>query len=233
MDVVELIQQNMLVAFVGAFFLFHTLVIQKDYTKVFFVLAIATVAYLVYKDTSKQAQAKVSTIGAFIDKIERQLKNFTIDNNFVYLVHKPPKTIAYIRKNEAMKQLLYDMQVVLHYDQGSFLTMVIYLDYFLRYHYMVMMEKYSYTTYKSVMQDLRNEILNISKSFVHSVPKESKWVNQPDLDAYLQKKHTALSQLTYKYQHILRNKFGRSPTFSEPPYETMPKPTANDNYAMY
>jgi hypothetical protein len=176
----------------------------------------------------------VKNLGSYIKKLESYTIDLEIDNSNIYKIHKAPKTLEFILKNEDIQDTLYNLRPLLVYDKNSYLLLVVYLEYFLKFHYNVLLEndKYDNKEYLSIMKDIRREILNISKSFVFNAPDIS-LISSVDtnLKEIIEKSHIFLKSFTYKYLMILKHKFdnlGQDDIY-QPPYTI----NTSDVHMMY
>jgi hypothetical protein len=177
--------------------------------------------YLLWYEQSKKKKKMQGSLKQFIAELEKDVQNLQINYDKVFQVHKAPKKLKFIRKNTNISSLLFELRFMELYDYGSFLTLVVYLEFFLKFHYGVMIGKYPYDHYIQVIKDLRHEILNISKAFIFSVsPRSSTLKHIKDLDQFMKQWHDSLVSLTNKYLVILNNKYLKNkPYLAHPPYE--------------
>lgn len=233
-DIVTLVEQNILLVFIFGFFIFYIAYIKQDFTKLFFIVCIMIVGFLILYEQGKKKNKTSGSIQSFITNTETDLKYFQINYHKVFQVHKAPAKLKFIRKNANLSQLLFELRFMKLYDYGSFLTLIIYLEYFLKYHYEILIGKKSYDHFVSVMKDLRREILNISKAFIFSIPPRSSTLKHiKDLDEFMYKWHDSLVSLTNKYMVVLHNKYLKSSHhLSKSPYEYDGHDTSY-NYEMY
>lgn len=233
-DIVNIIEQNLFVVFGLCFFIFYVAYIKQDFTKLFFLGFITVVGLLILIQRNKQTTKMSGSVQQFISHVEKDVQDFQINYNKIYQVHKAPKSLKFIRKNTNISTMLFEIRWMELYDYGSLLTMIIYLEFFLKYHYFVMMGKNPYDHYIQIMKDLRSEILNISKTFVFSVPHRSKVLKHvPNVDEFLFEWHNKLVAVTDRYITILNNKYlKKKHHVVRHPYEYDAHDTTQ-NYEMY
>lgn len=207
-DIVNIIEKNLFLVFGFCFFIFYVAYIKQDFTKLFFLGFITIIGFFILIENNKKKTKINGSVKQFIDKIEKDVKHFQINYDKVFQVHRAPKALKFIRKNTNVSQLLFEIRWMEVYNYGSFLTMIIYLEFFLKHHYGVMMGKLPYDHYIQIMKDLRSEILNISKTFIFSVPPRSTVLKHiANVDDHLFQWHNKLVAVTDRYIAILNNKF--------------------------
>jgi hypothetical protein len=216
----KFIQKNILIIFIISFIIFYTIIIQKDFTKTFFIIFIIILLYFYWSQKQNKIEETQINLNAFIKSIEDQLKDFEIDNYKIYKIHKSPKSLQYIFKNEYIKQILYEVRFMLIYDKSAYLRMIIYIEYFLKYHFMIMIDRYDPIEYISILKDIRKEILNDSKAFIFTTPKVSTILENNDIESTLNFNHEKLTQITYKYIQIIKYKYNYlKENIYDPPWE--------------
>jgi hypothetical protein len=204
-----LIRENILIIFIGFFAIFYTSCIQRNATSTFFILCIIVCICYFYINKSNKQDNTINNVKSYINNLSLKLIDLEIDNSKIYKIHKPPKTLDFILKNEILKNTLYDLRSMLIYDKASYLLLVVYLEYFMKFHYNVMIDKYDHKEYLSIMKDIRKEILNISKSFIFNAPSISLINLNIDLKDTLDKSHNLLQSFTYRYLMIMKHKFDK------------------------
>lgn len=151
-----------------------------------------------------------SSIDLFIDKCEIDIKAYitNIDNAHMYPIVHPPSSLKMIKKNEDMKAIIYDVRYMKIYDKTSFFMLITYMEYFLRYHYHIMMGQFDCYYHLPILKDIRKEILNYSKAFTYNSPRYSPLILlSPDLERILNVNHAKLQSITYRYIKVLKNKY--------------------------
>lgn len=216
----KFIEQNLFIIFIILFSLFYIAVIKKDINKLFFFCCVLVIGFLIMNEKNSRVKKDTSNVKSFINDVENNLKHFQINYNKIFQVHKSPRSLKFIKQNYNISKLLFDLRFMETYDKGSFYTMIIYLEFFLKFHFNIMLGKYPFEHYFQTMKDMRNEILNISKAFVFSVPQRSillKHIN--DLDKYIMDIHNEISYILDKYIQILKNKYNKqNHIIPDPPY---------------
>ena len=208
----DIIKSNLFVFFLVAFGLFYVTFIQKESVKTFFVIILFMIFAVYWSQHKNKEKAKQTDIDMVIDSFEKDLPIFQpeIDNHNVYKIHKPPSTLKYIKKNDYVKKMLFDLRPMLIFDKTSFVNLIVYMEYFLKYHYFIIVGYYDSYDYLPILKDIRKEILNFSKSFVF---------NSPDL-AILEMVHNNLQAFTFRYLQIIKHKYNSRNKYDyDPPYE--------------
>jgi hypothetical protein len=160
-------------------------------------------------------------IDTYITELEKLIADTEIDNNMIYKVHKSPKSLRYISRNSLLKNILYELRPMLTYDKGALIFLTIYLEYFLKFHYYVMIDRYDNSEYTPILKDIRKEMLNITKSFIFNAPDISPISFNPNIKETCIRTHNQLKAFTSKYLQILKHKFNKHnmDTIYDPPWE--------------
>lgn len=220
LDIYKEIKNNIFIFFIILLFIFYNLFIIRDVKILFFIIIISIIAYILYDKRKTRDIVKDRNKIEYIDNIEKQLNHdYEIPENKIYHIHKTPRNIKYIKKNEDIKNIIYDLKFLQIYNKELYEKFISYFEYFLKIHYNVMLEKYDYRTYFSILKDIRNEILNIMKSIYFNVPKISTIIDIPDLDKYIEKRILIIQSITYKYMKIAYNKYSQDHVTYNAPFE--------------
>ena len=220
-DIWTYIDQNLFIIFISFFILFYTVVILKNYIATFFILAIMLLISYFYIMKKKTTNIENMSIDTYITDLEKIIANTEIDNNMIYKVHKSPKSLRYISRNTLLKNILYELRPMLTYDKGALIFLTIYLEYFLKFHYYVMIDRYDNSEYTPILKDIRKEMLNITKSFIFNAPDISPISFDPNIKETCIRTHNQLKAFTSKYLQILKHKFNKHnmDTIYDPPWE--------------
>jgi hypothetical protein len=145
---------------------------------------------------------------------------YEIPEKKTFSIHKSPKNLKYLMKKDEFINILYDLKFLKLYDKELYYKLISYINYFLKIHYLVMLTKYDFHLNFPVLQDLRNEILNIMKSIHYNTPDVSTILDIPNLDTYINLRTKRMQALTYKYLKIVYHKFVKSRTYMnyKPPF---------------
>lgn len=220
-DIWTYIDQNLFIIFISFFILFYTIVVLQNYTGAFFILAIMLLICYFYIMKKEDKQIQNVSIDNYIINLEKMTMNIEIDNNMIYKIHESPRSLRYISRNNLLKNLLYELRPMLIYDKGSLIFLTIYLEYFLKFHYYVMIKRYEHFEYTPILKDIRQEMLNITKSFIFNAPDISPISFDPNIKDTCIRTHNQLKSFTNKYLQILKHKFNKHnmDTIYDPPWE--------------
>jgi hypothetical protein len=202
---------------IGSFvFVFLLLFVIKDNVQRFFILVLLGMIGYFYYEKYKKAAQKNNNIEGFLNKIEKDLSDdFEIPENKIFYIHKTPRNIKYIKKHHDIRQILYELKFVLGYDKGLYHKLVSFVEYFLKIHYKVMIDKYEFSLYYPMLVDTRHEILNILKTIYFNIPNISTILSIQNLDEYVEKRIKQLQAITYKLMKLLCQKHKKP---FKPPY---------------
>jgi hypothetical protein len=218
------VKKNLLIAFSIVFLGFYLLFIKKDVIQLFFYIVIIAIFVVFRIEYSNDQNTKNDGVDAFIKKIESDLKTHIpeLDNSNIYKIHKPPSSLRFILQNhDGIKHILFNMRKVQLYDKMAFYRMIIYIEYFLKYHFNMMIGVYDYNEYIPIIKDIRIEILNISKSLVFTCPRFSPLILlQPNLQKVIDTSHRKIQEMTFKYLQTIKHKYIHQNIYAyDPPWE--------------
>ncbi len=220
------IQDNLLIVFILAFFLFYNLFIKKDPKALFFIFTLFLILYMLRKQYQTEKQKNATALSQFINSKEKELSNdFEIADPKNFRIHKTPKSLKYLRTSPDLLKTVYDLKFINLYDKALYNKFLSYMEYFMKIHYNMMIGYYDFQTYFPIIKDLRFEILNLMKSTILNLPKQSTVLPIDDLDNYMDEKLAFIQARTYKYIKILYHKYGSkktSTTSYESPYDYDP-----------
>jgi hypothetical protein len=231
MDIVKEIQDNLMIVFVLAFFLFYNLFIKKDPKALFFIFTIFFILLMLRQQYQTGKQKDSRELYNFIKNKEKELSNdFEIMDPKNVRIHKTPRSLKYLRTSPDLLKTVYDLKFINLYDKALYNKFLSYMEYFMKIHYNMMIGYYDYQTYFPIIKDLRFEILNMLKATTFNLPKQSTVLPIDDIDNYMDEKLAFIQARTYKYIKILHHKYGskrNSTTSYESPYDYDP---GSDNY---
>jgi len=223
MNIYKEIEKNYFIIFIILFFLYWILVINKDYNGFFFIIIILTMLLIFYIKNYKKNEEKNSNILSFIDEKDKQVSNqYELPENIIFEIYKTPKKIIYIRKNEEVKKILYDLKFLEIYDKSLYEQIFSYFEYFLKIHYNVLIGKYDINLFFPILQDIRTEILNKMKTIYFNTPNISTIIEldeNPNIDIFIEKQIAKVQAFTYKYMKILYNKYNKFHLSYQAPFE--------------
>jgi Ca2+/Na+ antiporter len=212
---------NLFLIFASCFIIFYIIVINKNYILSFFIISCLLLIIYFYLQKKNNENIKILDIDNYISTLEKDIIGIEIDNSIIFSIHKPPNSLKYLLRNDQLKQIIYDLKPMLIFDRASYLHLIIYIEYFLKFHYYIMINRYDYINYLSILKDIRREILNISSEFIFNSPDITNTTYNPYLKETIQKSHDQLKGFTYKYISIIKHKFNKNHVdeFYEPPWE--------------
>lgn len=215
------IRNNLFLIFVSCFIIFYIIIINKNYILSFFIISCFLLIIYFYLQKKENENNKALDIDNYILTLEKNIIGLQIDNSDIFSIHKPPKSLKFLLQNNQLKQIIYDLKQMLIFDKGSYLHLVIYIEYFLKFHYYIMINHYEHIHYLSIIKDIRKKILNITAEFIFNSPNITNNLYNPYLKEIIEKNHHLLKGFTYKYISIIRHKFNKYhvDTFYEPPWE--------------
>ena len=211
--IVKDIQENLLVIFFLALFLFYNLFISKDAKTVFFIVILVAIFYMLRFQNQKDKRRNTKELDNFVDIKEKELANDSeIQDPKNFRIHKTPKSLKYLKTSPELLKLVYNLRFINLYDKALYDKILSYIEYFMKIHYNIMIGYYDFQTYFPIIKDLRFELLNLMKTGTLNLPKQSTILPIDDLDKYMEKKTAFIQSLTYKYIKILHHKYGGSKT---------------------
>jgi Ca2+/Na+ antiporter len=216
-DLVEYLQGPYVVnIFLVMLFIFYMFFVEKNIVRNFFIAIILIVVVIILYTKKQKQEAKDSNEDKYIEEIEARCKRFILLYDNIYQVHKAPRSLKFIKRSRDLKRLIYDMRHYLLYDEESFIKFVCLLEYFLKYHFLIISERYEYGLYYPVMRDIRRNMINHLYSMYYNFPKYSTVRGVDDMDEYLYKKIAYVQSYTLRYMKILNNKYATSPLHIPP-----------------
>jgi hypothetical protein len=216
------LQTNFFIIYGVIFFLFYLIFIQKQTENSFFVISLLIVISIIIWQNLEKTSKTDENMNKFILDIQDELsKEYEIPDKKTYTIHKSPKTLKYLMKKDDFMNLIYDLKFMKIYDKSSYYKLISYINYFLKIHYYVVLEKYDFKLNFPILKDLRNDILNIMKSIHYNIPDISTILDIKNVDIYVQQRTKKMQGLTYKYLKIIYHKFNKSLTYENynPPFE--------------
>lgn len=232
MDIFEEINNNPTIAFIVGFTLFYSIFIQKDPKVVFFVIALFIIMYILYINSQKKTIKKNVNVETYITGIEKKLSDDSeIPENKIYYIHKTPRSLKYIKQTHDIRDIIFDLKFLEIYDIVSYYKLISYIEYFLKIHYKILLNKYDYETYFPILKDIRAEILNTMKGVYYNIPDISRIILIDNINDYLEERIFKLQAKTYRYIKILYHKYGSSKDKYEAPFDN--DSSANNHYSMF
>lgn len=139
-------------------------------------------------------------------RYSEMIKGKQVLNNHIFHVHKAPKQIKYIHMHRDLKDKLEDLEFILKYEPDLVLDIIIYLEFFLKIHYNIMINKYNIELYLPVLYDIKDTIFNLLSFSTFNLPSVSSIVDIPNIDEYIFIKRQDIHVLLNKYINILKHK---------------------------
>jgi hypothetical protein len=186
---------------------------QGDNANNFFIISTIFVGFMISKMSSKENVKVKNDIKGYIRDIETTVMNHTTQEmvlESVYKVHKPLRSIRFIKSSEEAMQIVYYLRFLNIYDREMYLDTIIYLEYFLKIHFNVMIGKYDVKTNVSILHDIRHEILNSLQSNHFNIPKVSMTFDSVDLDKRMRTAIHKMQAFTHRYIKIIHKKYKRN-----------------------
>jgi hypothetical protein len=203
-------QQNLFFVFVIVFILYYITIIKFQKKALFFTLIIIAVLFALYQQRVDKEKKQMNNVSTFISNVEDSLiHDSEIPEDKVFPLHKVPKKLSFIKKFPDFQQLLYELRSLKTYDKSLYDKIVSYIEFFLRIHFKVMIGKYDHKLYYPILKDIRNELLNTTKTIVFNVPNDSS----------LEKNTEHLKNITYRYMKTLYHKYPLSHITYKAPFE--------------
>lgn len=228
MDINKIIQENIFIIFIIAFLIYYFIIIKHDLRSVFFILIFLIVIFILYNKEKVKEEKKNTGIADFMDKKEANLDKHEIPTDKFIAIHKLPDNLKYLKKSDELRKIIFELKFVENYDKGLYEKIIGYLEYFLAFHYKVMIGKYKFDHYFPILKDLRIEILNSMKNIIFNIPRSrSSYLPDDNLEQFIDDKIILVQSITYKYMKTLFHKYKNSHMSYNPPYEN---DKMNNNY---
>lgn len=233
----KLSNKEKVLLFVTVFGIMYTLKVNTDnQTPSFFIIALIIVIYTISNITSADKKQAIESINKYIDDIEtvvvqHDTPQMIIDT--VYKLHKPIKNLRFVKGNKEAAQVVYYLRFLNIYDKEMYLDFIIYLEFFLKLHFNIMIDKYDVQTNFVILQDIRQELLNTLQSYHFNIPKDSATFDDADLDERLRVSIAKVQALTYRYVKIVHKKFKKQLAHISYKGTTGVDPQKNNHYHIY
>lgn len=200
----------------GVFFIYFVIVQNGLSIQTFIILLFVFILYSYNNAKTKDQRQTSKNIDKYIADLETQVITHRTPEmilEHVYVIHKPLKDLYYISKNIVVKNVIYKLKFLQIYDKQQYLDIVVMIEYFLKIHFNMMIGKYDFQTHYSILEDIREEVLNALYSCYFNIPKYSKTYDSPNLEYELKHSIMRFQSITMKLLKIARNKY-RLPTKS-------------------
>jgi hypothetical protein len=241
MDIISylanLSNKNKVILFISVFTVLYIYFFNKnDYTSNFFIVTLAIIGFLINSLQKADGLREREQVDNYIRDIEKTVLTHNTPEmvlETVYKLHKPLKSLRFIKDNKEATQLVFYLRFLSIYDRESYLDFIVYLEYFLKLHYNIMIEKYDVKTNFIILKDIRHELLNTLQSNHFNIPVISQTFDSGDLENRMKTAISKLQALTYRYVKIVYKKFKNQlhhETYKGfTPYDTL----KNNNYHIY
>lgn len=209
--ITNLSNQQIIIYFVFVFIVLYLYsFIQYDNVSNFFILSIIIIGLLINNHNKSDNIKKQNELQQYIKDIEQTVLSHNTPEMMletVYKVHKPLKSLRFIKNNNEATQLVYYLRFLMIYDREGYLDFIIYLEYFLKIHFNIMIGKYDVETNFIILKDIRYELLNALQTTTYNIPNTSRVFDGKDLDERLKIAIIKLQALTYRYVKIIYKKY--------------------------
>lgn len=235
--ITNLSNNELIILFVCVFIVLYLYVfMQNDNASNFFIISMIIIGFLISNHNKTDKAAQQNELQQYVVNMEQSVISHSTPQMLletVYKIHKPLKSLRFIRNNREATQLIYYLRFLMVYDKEGYYDIIVYLEYFLKLHFNIMIEKYDVQTNFIIMKDIRREILNALQASCYNIPNISKVFDSKDLDERMKNAITKVQALTYryvkiiykKYHHILRHEHYKGTV----DFDTM----KNNHYHMY
>ena len=235
--ITKLSNQQVITYFVSVFIVLYLYsFIKYDNVSNFFILCIIIIGLLINNHNNTDNIKKHNEVQTYINDIEKTLMShdtpeMMLEN--VYKVHKPLKSLRFIKNNNEATQLVYYLRFLMIYDKEGYFDFIIYLEYFLKFHFNIMIGKYDVATNFIILKDIRYELLNALQATTYNIPNISRVYDGSVLDARIRTAVIKLQALTYRYVKIIYKKYHDVLNHEDYKGTTEYDPLKNNKYHMY
>jgi len=233
----KLSNKEKVLLFVTVFGVMYTLKVNtENQTPSFFIIALIIVIYTIANITSADKKQAHENVDKYIEDMEtvvvqHDTPQMIVDT--VYKLHKPLKNLRFIKGNEEAAQIVYFLRFLNIYDREMYLDFIIYLEFFLKLHFNIMIDKYDIQTNFVILQDIRQELLNTLQSYHFNIPTHSATFDDANLDKRLSVSIAKVQALTYRYVKIVYKKFKKQLAHAQYKGETGFDSMKSNHYHIY
>ena len=208
---IELDNKQKVMVFLSIFSVYYLFALNNgSLTGTFFILMFAFIIYSLNTQSQAESKHKIQNITQYISSMEELVRQHDTPEmvvELVYKIHKPLKTLRFIKSNNDICQILYDLRFMLNYDKENFIDLTVYIEYFLKIHFNVMIGKYEPTTNVNILKDIRVECLNLLHSTHFNIPNISTTFDSKDLDRNLKSAILKFQALSFRYMKVVYKKY--------------------------
>lgn len=235
--ITTLSNQQIITYFVSIFIVLYLYsFIKYDNVSNFFILSIVVILILISNHNKSDKVKKQNEVNQYINDIEKTVISHSTPEmvlETVYKVHKPLKSLRFIKNNIEAIQLVYFLRFLMIYDREGYLDFIILLEYFLKFHFNIMIGKYDVESNFVVLKDIRHEMLNLLQTCTYNIPNISKVFDGRNLDERIRIAGFKLQALTYRYVKIIYKKYHDVLDHEEYKGTRDYDPLKNNKYHMY
>jgi hypothetical protein len=107
-----------------------------------------------------------------VNRILKNINDYTNDLNIpdVYPINKIPKKFLFIKNNNFIKKIIFDLKFLESFNKDSYYKIIILLEYFFKYYYKTITGEYEYTKVIEMLISIRKTILNLLTEQIFSIP---------------------------------------------------------------
>lgn len=235
--ITKLSNNEIIILFVCVFIVLYLYVfMQNDNASNFFIISMIVIGFLISNHSKTDDVKQQNELNQYIQDIEQTVVSHSTPQMIlenVYKIHKPLKSLRFIKNDKEATQLIYYLRFLIIYDKEGYLDIIVFLEYFLKIHFNIMIEKYDVETNFIILKDIRREILNALQASCYNIPNVSKVFDSKNLDERMKKVIIKVQALTYRYVKIIYKKYHKillHETYKGTvDYDTM----KNNHYHMY
>lgn len=197
---------NPIVVVVSIIFIF-LLQNTKEYIYVLVILGILLIYYFTIVKKQNYNETKKVSSDIKWKKFNELTKNKVVYSNAVYNIHKGPDRLKYIFMHQNLKLVIEDLDFIMKYQQDLFLDIIIYIEYFLKIHYNILIGKYDPCTYIPILKDIQKHVVILLSTTIFNLPNTSTIIDIPNLDQFIERKTMDIKAILGKYMTILKHKY--------------------------
>lgn len=177
-----------------------------DKEHIVIVAAIACGLYILYKSSKINPLVTPSPTSPLWAKYNNLVRHKTMTTP-LYNIHRGPDKLKYIFIHGDVVSIIEDLDFIMKYQEDILLDFIIYIEYFFKFHYNVMLGKYDACTYIPILKDIQKQIINTLSQTIFNLPNHSTVVDIPNLDSFIAVKRRDILAITTKYILILKHKY--------------------------
>ena len=213
----------------------HNIIVYRNkvilFLMFFIILYFVNLYNIKEKITNKEFKTEIEIKKDLIDNLVNKdityhkNKKFFLNNPNLYKIYKKPTDFYFLKNNNFLQAIIYEIRFIEKYDKADFFKMVILIDAFLKTYYYIINDRYDYT-YTDILIDIRLELLNTINNFMVDAPMLSK-DKKTRIDKNIQ--HNLLKVQSYTYKK-LKNVSKKYPQFNPKNPKGFNEDFIKDNY---